>query len=1200
MIIEFQTIKEQNEEGYKKEEDKEEKAYNNIVFSKQLFDYPLVSLFREKENTYLLKYDRRSLFLFKIEKENKANFIRRFIFYNYITKFHIFKFEENIFIGILFEGNLYSVLKFCSENYILKGISYFNFKPSLKKLKISHFEKQLKIKYSKNFELFYLIHNVNKVDLFCVKKKPELNWLFNIKEKNNNFIMSRKNHYFKEDLFFEKTLTLNFKEIMSEVILDIVISNFGSDLMIYLLISKPEVHFTNKASEVSSLKIYLVLFIIDNNFIKKLYLKKKINPFDYMFKNNMDFLRIKDYLKKFWLIESSPNIFLFQAKDFLCLINHDNFSIIAFEEKSYSKLREFFRDTKILYFKSKIQGRVENFSIKQLRNHTLIKYNEITLILNYPEKHIDLFYLKQMLEIEDIILEDLNNIKVVFTQRKNKIVKNLNQIENESLEKNKLGIRQMIKLDFAEDFEKHYIFGKQKIIDFIIKPNYSYLIENFRIWKFSKKPFGLIETKNIPLTFIKSWDITYFENNKLNKKILLIDIDYNFYLFDSTNNIQKIDIGFSIDSTEYLSYNNFNDEYLILICHDHFYIINKRTVKQEYFHKFEKSSMFSVLDRRIYIKYDNLTMRCFEFENKEFTHFDKLIFQDSEKEIIEIAQDLENLYVMEKKNIFYKMDRDFKFLNFYDLNKFPHTVINGKKNEEQFCSPVTDLEIKIEIKENFEYPEIGEINIFNFKNNKYLLVLLQNKHLLIYKFFEDKLIRLDLNIPISIHSKRNFLLEVKKEKNYVLIILNHEKAYLLYFKNDIENFKSANSELVFSFILNEKLYTLGQKCIKIFKYENIPKIITQTKEKIHRIVALSEFEDTNKNHFLVSASNSYDNKENMILLISHNGEIEFKMKMQEGETITQLKALKDYVVEKYAILLAYTKKRGNEYYPKWKIMHIPISTLGTKQLEIKILLEQSSQEKNQKVTNVLECYRILFICLETTILQIEGHKISRVYNIHFYSINRIAQKDNYFLFADIKDSIKFSYFQEDSKELIHLASISLHCYIKSISFLKESVYRFITLDNKSELSGYSFCKKDIFNKKSVFIEKIFSLNFRNMELIRTPEHNDFSCILINRDFKISFLKTFEEEEFFKLNMLCKQMESFLPFTGGCSPIYWLKNQKSKTSITFDAFFIDFFFFHQFLNLDYFLKDKISDIIAIKPQKLIQKIQRSRQNVDIYL
>ncbi len=198
----------------------QEQNYNNIVFSKQLFDLPCIKHFNLKTNNYLVKHDKRTLFLFQIDDKLRRNLLRRFILYDQVTNLNIYEIDDQIYFFILFKDNFLSVLNFEEENYFLKRVAFLNFNRNSASLINSNFENDIKFKFSKNLEIFYLLHNNNKIDLFILKKKKEVNWLFNLKSKmldqNNNFFEIKKNVYQTAELFYESTISINFKKIMGK------------------------------------------------------------------------------------------------------------------------------------------------------------------------------------------------------------------------------------------------------------------------------------------------------------------------------------------------------------------------------------------------------------------------------------------------------------------------------------------------------------------------------------------------------------------------------------------------------------------------------------------------------------------------------------------------------------------------------------------------------------------------------------------------------------------------------------------------------------------------------------------------------------------------------------------------------------------------------------------------------------------------
>ena len=130
----------------------------------------------------------------------------------------------------MFEGNFYSFLKFEEENLYFKPSAYYNFnEASIQKLNVSHFEVDLKMINTQNNLFFGFVKNNNVLNLFSNSSNKDIQWLFNIKKSlfktKNNVIRMRKNGFLFDDFFFETSLEINFKELISDKILDIKMVN---------------------------------------------------------------------------------------------------------------------------------------------------------------------------------------------------------------------------------------------------------------------------------------------------------------------------------------------------------------------------------------------------------------------------------------------------------------------------------------------------------------------------------------------------------------------------------------------------------------------------------------------------------------------------------------------------------------------------------------------------------------------------------------------------------------------------------------------------------------------------------------------------------------------------------------------------------------------------------------------------------------
>ncbi len=170
---------------------------------------------------------------------------------------------------------------------------------------------------------------------------------------------------------------------------------------------------------------------------------------------------------------------------------------------------------------------------------------------------------------------------------------------------------------------------------------------------------------------------------------------------------------------------------------------------------------------------------------------------------------------------------------------------------------------------------------------------------------ENKLVRVDVNIPILILKKNKFYLEITPNEEFVMIRINFECVYLFYLQNDIENIKAASSELVQSFLVGDLLFHQGKNRFNIYKYSNKVELVLKDKYEIESILILSEISEREKNHFLLGVK-EFDRYK--LVLLSEEGKTEFEMVLNQNEELTHIKLLKQYSVEKYTVLIGYINR----------------------------------------------------------------------------------------------------------------------------------------------------------------------------------------------------------------------------------------------------------------------------------------------------
>jgi hypothetical protein len=134
----------------------------------------------------------------------------------------------------------------------------------------------------------------------------------------------------------------------------------------------------------------------------------------------------------------------------------------------------------------------------------------------------------------------------------------------------------------------------------------------------------------------------------------------------------------------------------------------------------------------------------------------------------------------------------------------------------------------------------------------------------------------------------------------------------------------------------------------------------------------------------------------------------------------------------------------------------------------------------------------------------------------------------------------------------------------------------------------------MFNSEVIFIEKIFHIS-TGWNSINYLDSWKGKIAFLKNGSQIVKMKTFEFSELKLLFSLYKHMEEILSFYGGVSPIGCYKNQKKKLEKESKMVYLDFRVFIQFLNVNFYLQEKLAEDVGTTREHLIAAIEAIRQD-----
>jgi len=152
------------------------------------------------------------------------------------------------------------------------------------------------------------------------------------------------------------------------------------------------------------------------------------------------------------------------------------------------------------------------------------------------------------------------------------------------------------------------------------------------------------------------------------------------------------------------------------------------------------------------------------------------------------------------------------------------------------------------------------------------------------------------------------------------------------------------------------------------------------------------------------------------------------------------------------------------------------------------------------------------------------------------------------------------------------------------------------LNERAEIICYSFYTAKMFNSETIIIEKIFHISTGWQDITYLDSTKGKMLFLKNLS-QIVRIKTLEFGDVKQLFALYKHMEEMLPFYGGVTPVLCFKNQKKKIEKESKTIYLDSKVFLQYLNLNFYLQEKLAEDIGSTKEHLTAAIERLIQDTN---
>lgn len=1154
-----------NIEGDKKESLRsvagESGAINIIAYPKQLKALRNAAVIKDYRSNelYVLAYDHHKLVLFKLDGL-RLMFLRSFDIFNQIAYVRIIYDNLMTYVVVICSDHNTVVFSIDFDNFVLNTISMINLKLSLNLLPALDYHKHSTMHFellNENYHpvAFAVVENHDTLYLFSKRESKALEWLFkrNIKGVPKNGLVEFISNVHQETKFVsEYSIRVNLKRIVKHHIVDLSVGLRNGEIVVSLLYRKPVATLVANNSKIEAYQDVFTSFALNVQTFGYLIAEKedlvKIDP---ILKSHSKLIEyIKPDVQHFLAVDQQRNIYAFDCRGYFCLIDENLFTVVVYDEIVFNRISLVVSPANLLHVKLYGTGH-SSFVFTRKNNKIFIENQVSTLILSQINNNWCISNLIPLVPIKDI---DFDAEKIIYEVNGELVVDAFTYTE-----KNYLPQPNLISCFYFLDVTQSLYFtdnpnslislyeDKSKVTKFYSK----------RIEFENKLPLTLVEKTDAPVGIARVWTIPGASS------VIILSEEKSLGIYGV--------VGSRLELLSELQIEKLDDELMVFT---NFPDANKFTVIQG--NKLTVRSVangdlllettilnivlnFAAVGNTLYGITPSKTMIKVAINyNMEVIESDEDINLAAYTKLVEHNR---QVFLLTPENHLHVYDSNLTLVKNFNFSTLFHTIQAGS-NKKTANYSLTDPSMHIKKIDTLHNFNITDFSVCSLMGETFFIFILDDGKLVIYKNIDDKALFVPHSYVQITHSKRKFTFDVLPMDDFLLINIHSERTLLFRKKHNFDVLEDFNSfPAMRSVKAGDLVFMISRTTFRAYK-------------KLARY-SISEFKETTrgvikskidgKAHFIVHKIATDDNS---IHILSESGQLITKIHQNKNEHINFAKTLdKNAKGERIILFLGILCYLPNstDFIAKWRIYTLQYS--GDK-LEVKISVEQSFQDQNQKINEVADFDETILIFLDKKIIQIELNKITKVIETELESVKAMATSGKHIIVADLIGYINFYYFDDTAKNLQLKGSFFLPSPVKYMKFIEDSSGAdsdlFLLSTEANQVEIYKLYSKTMIGNQITLFEKVYHLDVAST--VRALSNQSPYPELLIGDYSMLRFTKIETDIFEALKSVYKFMTNNFPFVGGFSPLHMAYKKRIDASKSTTYAVLDYRVFEMYVSL----------------------------------
>lgn len=393
------------------------------------------------------------------------------------------------------------------------------------------------------------------------------------------------------------------------------------------------------------------------------------------------------------------------------------------------------------------------------------------------------------------------------------------------------------------------------------------------------------------------------------------------------------------------------------------------------------------------------------------------------------------------------------YLSFcFDFEDFPNIVYDQmstvKLENTKNVNSVTNLAINIPKIDRGLGDRVLRFVFFPFQLSQYLLLLLSDGSIQLYRCYFTSLVRVNIVLPLLlILPSSNSHIHCLTTDTFVIIRLtggvllklskkwNREVLTVLPVKQFRDFTTTAQFDLVF----------LTENSIEV---SPVP-THSVTKSPLGGVVKSfikvdnARFKDGHPFADLLLIQVVSERLEKLVVTTA-DGLVLYTLVFKADQRITTVQDISSaYSGKGLCVFIGYSviDDKLADRHTKWQILNLEFTNDETVVCKANLLTDQNAQEKDRLISHCFNFGSVIFICLDDKLLRIEQNKLMRVYELNLINVKHVSLNGSSLLLADSTRNLSFFYWVSEKAELLEQSSYVLDHSIAQVQFLKETVMR---------------------------------------------------------------------------------------------------------------------------------------------------------------